>query len=76
MQQSTTTTSSTTTITSITTNSIITNSFTSPRMKCLLVLVPLLGCAAAQGGGLFSGLTGAFNNFFGGSVSPQFPCSQ
>merc|ERR1711970_728784 len=39
------------------------------RMKTIFVLIPFLSVALAQNGGFFSGITGAFNDFFNGGSS-------
>merc|ERR1719470_206614 len=38
-------------------------------MKTIFVLIPFLSVALAQNGGFFSGITGAFNDFFNGGSS-------
>jgi len=45
-------------------------------MKAIVVLIPFLSAAVAQNGGFFSGITGAFNNLFGGSSSNSRPPQQ
>jgi len=46
-------------------------------MKTIFVLIPFLSVALAQNnGGFLSGITGAFNNFFGSSSSNSRPAQQ
>eukprot|EP00090_Calanus_glacialis_P033272 TRINITY_DN551_c0_g1_i2.p1 TRINITY_DN551_c0_g1~~TRINITY_DN551_c0_g1_i2.p1 ORF type:complete len:302 (+),score=73.12 TRINITY_DN551_c0_g1_i2:33-938(+) len=46
-------------------------------MKTIFVLIPFLSVALAQNnGGFLSGITGAFNNFFGSSSSNSGPAQQ